>query len=125
MCRPCRADYKHEHYVANRERYVEQARRRKQALIEERTAWLLEFFAENPCVVCGEDDPVVLEFDHREIKDFDIGQALSYRAWDAILAEIAKCDVLCANCHRRRTARRAGHCRHRLVESGRPDSNRY
>ncbi len=68
---------------------------------------------------------MVLEFDHLRDKAFAIGASLPYRNWEAILAEIAKCDVVCANCHRRRTARRAGHLRMRLLESGRPDSNRY
>jgi hypothetical protein len=50
----------------------------------------------------------VLEFDHLADKSFDIGQALSYRNWQSILDEIEKCEVVCANCHRRRTARRNG-----------------
>ncbi len=127
LCRPCRAAYKREHYLANKQRYVDQARRRKQVLARDRTDFLLGFFAEHPCVDCGEDDPVVLEFDHLVDgqKAFDIGQSLPYRAWEAILDEIAKCDVVCAYCHRRRTARRAGHLRFRLSESGRRGSNPY
>lgn len=50
----------------------------------------------------------MLEFDHLADKSFDIGQALSYRNWQSILDEIEKCEVVCANCHRRRTARRNG-----------------
>src|SRR4051794_3100042 len=64
MCRPCRAAYHHQHYLANKERYVDQARARKDLLRRERTAYLLEYFVRNPCMDCGEDDPVVLEFDH-------------------------------------------------------------
>ncbi len=118
LCRPCRAAYKREHYLANRSRYVDQARERKQALAVERTAYLIEFFAGHPCADCGEHDPVVLEFDHLADKRFDIGQSLPYRSWRSILAEIAKCDVVCANCHRRRTARRGGHLRARLSQAG-------
>ena len=43
-CRPCRAAYKRAHYLANRERYIAAATRRKDALIAERTAFLVEFF---------------------------------------------------------------------------------
>ena len=67
----------------------------------------------------------MLEFDHVAEKRLDVGQSLPYRAWDSVLAEIAKCEVVCANCHRRRTASRAGHLRMRLAQSGRPDSNRH
>ena len=125
FCRPCRAAYKQEHYTANKQRYVAQARERKRVLAEQRMRYLLDYFVEHPCRDCGEDDPAVLEFDHLADKAFDISHALPYRAWNAILAEIAKCDVVCANCHRRRTATRGGHLRLRLLQSGRPDSNRY
>jgi hypothetical protein len=111
LCRRCRSQYHREHYLANRQRYIDQARDRKQALALERTKYLIEFFESHPCADCGELDPVVLEFDHRADKSFDVGQALSYRRWQSILEEIAKCDVVCANCHRRRTARRRGSLR--------------
>ena len=110
-CRPCRADYKHEHYVANRQRYIDNAARRKRALALDRAAYLIEYFRTHPCSECGESDPVVLEFDHLGDKLFTIGQALPDRNWTSILDEIAKCDVVCANRHRRRTARRRRHTR--------------
>lgn len=115
MCRPCRSDYKREHYLANRQRYVDQAQVRKRALRLERTTYLIEFFKSHPCADCGENDPVVLEFDHLADKAFNIGAALPYRNWQSILDEIAKCDVVCANCHRRRTARRRGSLRAMLT----------
>jgi hypothetical protein len=78
-CRPCHAAYHHEHYLANRERYIAQARERQNALRLERTRYLLAYFADHPCVDCGEADPVVLEFDHLSDKQFTIGQVLPYR----------------------------------------------
>jgi hypothetical protein len=110
-CRACRATYKQEHYAAHRERYVANAVRRKQMLIAERTAYLIEFFRKRPCVDCGERGPLVLEFDHLGHKNFNIGAGLRDRNWQSVLDEIATCDVVCANCHRRRTALRAGFAR--------------
>lgn len=108
LCRPCRSAYHREHYLKNKQRYIDQAQARKDALYLERTQFLLDFFVANPCADCGERDPVVLEFDHLADKAFDIGSALPYRNWESILEEIAKCEVVCRNCHRRRESRRMG-----------------
>jgi hypothetical protein len=116
LCRSCRSEYHREHYQANRQRYIDQARERKQALAVERTTYLVAYFGNHPCADCGETDPVILEFDHLRDKLFDIGQSLPYRSWQAILDEIAKCEVVCANCHRRRTAKRRGSVRALLME---------
>jgi hypothetical protein len=110
-CRRCRAAYKRAHYLANRERYLAAAARRKNALVAERTAFLFEFFREHPCADCGQTDPIILEFDHLGRKEFTIAAGIRTRNWQAVLDEIAKCDVVCANCHRRRTSRRAGFAR--------------
>ncbi len=110
-CRPCRAAYKQEHYAANRRRYIESARRRKLQLISERTDYIVAFLREHPCVDCGEGDPIVLEFDHLRDKKFSISKGLQDRPWQDVLDEIAKCEVVCANCHRRRTAYRGGFAR--------------
>jgi ferredoxin len=110
-CRPCRVEYHREHYLANKPRYIAQARQRKKALLEERTQYLVAFFREHPCVDCGEADPVVLEFDHLREKKFSISEGVQGRRWQDVLDEIAKCEVVCANCHRRRTAKRGGFIR--------------
>lgn len=71
-----------------------------------------EYLLAHPCVDCGEEDPVVLEFDHRAGKRAAIVDLMrSHASWEDVLAEIQKCDVRCANCHRRRTARARGHYR--------------
>jgi hypothetical protein len=110
-CRDCRAAYKREHYAEHRARYIANALSRKQNLATERAARLIEFFRTHPCADCGESDPLVLEFDHLADKSFGISKGLRDHAWQAVLDEIDKCDVVCANCHRRRTALRAGFAR--------------
>jgi 5-methylcytosine-specific restriction endonuclease McrA len=68
------------------------------------------YLREHLCTDCGEPDIVVLEFDHLRDKTAAVS-ALVHQgvSWERVLEEIAKCEVVCANCHRRRTARRAGH----------------
>lgn len=72
-----------------------------------------------PCTDCGGTFPLVcMDFDHRDpsTKLFTIAAGLQ-RSHASLLAEIAKCDVVCSNCHRVRTAvqNAAG-----LIRSGRP-----
>jgi hypothetical protein len=60
--------------------------------------------AKTPCVVCGEEDPVVIEFHHLDARK-DVGGELVSRALrqskKKFLEEIKKCVCVCANCHRR------------------------
>jgi hypothetical protein len=114
-CRPCRSEYGKWHYRANRQKYIEAEARRKRARNEERMRRLIEYFQSHPCTDCGETDPMVLEFDHLGNKSFAISQGFSGRNWQTILNEMAKCEVVCANCHRRRTASRNGHVRGAVV----------
>jgi hypothetical protein len=82
-CRPCRAEYKQEHYRANKQRYVDNAAKRRRTEMEARMGFLLDFFSDNPCVDCGENDPVVLEFDHLGDKEFNITKGIRDRNWRA------------------------------------------
>lgn len=69
-------------------------------------AKLLEHLSGKACKDCGERDPVVLDFDHRNSEDKfkGIAKMLSgHYSWLSVLKEIAKCDIRCANCHRRKT----------------------
>jgi hypothetical protein len=116
FCRPCRSAYGKKHYQANRQRYIDQAAVVKRRLRQERTSRLIEYFGTHPCVDCGEADPIVLEFDHLRDKRFDIGTSILNYSWQVILDEIAKCEVVCANCHRRRTAIRRGAVRAILTQ---------
>jgi L-lysine 2,3-aminomutase len=56
---------------------------------------------------CGEADPVVLEFDHvTGVKEAAVAELVQRAVSLArLIAEVEKCEVRCANCHRRRTAR--------------------
>jgi 5-methylcytosine-specific restriction endonuclease McrA len=56
------------------------------------------------CVVCGERDPDTLDFHHLKKKRYEVSRMKGH-AWKTVLKEIAKCEILCSNCHRRRTRR--------------------
>ena len=56
-----------------------------------------------PCIVCGEDEPVCIDFHHLRDKKFNLANTES-RSLDTIQKEIDKCVCLCSNCHRKHHA---------------------
>jgi hypothetical protein len=70
-----------------------------------------EWKAKNPCVVCGETDPQLIEADHLRDK-VHACSASSYWAWNggvpALEKEIAKCQSLCCWCHRLKSGQERG-----------------
>lgn len=62
-----------------------------------------------PCMDCGQRFPYyVMDFDHRGDKEVLVGRLVDSLSLRRLLAEIAKCDVVCSNCHRIRTHVRRG-----------------
>jgi hypothetical protein len=103
-CRTCQSAYHHEHYLKNKEAYYLSVQRRYQRLREH-----LRALKDKPCADGGIKYPYyVMDFDHREgqKKIGDIARFLKMHSKRALLEEIAKCDVVCANCHRERTHQR-------------------
>lgn len=64
------------------------------------------YLLEHPCVDCGIADIRVLEFDHLQDKKHVIA-LMQVSGIDSLIAEISKCDIRCANCHRIKTFSRA------------------
>lgn len=66
------------------------------------------YMADKFCIDCGESDFVVLVHDHVTGEKRGGVQELINRGnkWEAVLEEIAKCEIRCCNCHIRKTATR-------------------
>ncbi len=62
------------------------------------------------CENCGNTNPIVLDFDHIDpaTKSFNIGNSYC-KPLDIVKAEVLKCRILCANCHRIKTAKDMGY----------------
>lgn len=78
----------------------------RRALTRRNQEFVFAFLCSNPCEHCGEDDPIVLEFHHNDPsrKKKTISSMIAFNSIKSLKKEIAKCSVLCANCHRRVTA---------------------
>lgn len=75
---------------------------RKIERLRELKAWYREFKKTLRCERCSEWHPACLQFHHLdgEDKSHEISRmVMDGRSKESILAEIAKCMVLCANCH--------------------------
>lgn len=108
-CKSCAKIRNAEYYLATPERNGQRRANNIKARQIARQV-VVSHLATNHCVDCGASDMVVLEFDHVR------GEKLGNISWmvgtgrsaETIKAEIEKCDVRCANCHRRVTASRGG-----------------
>jgi hypothetical protein len=107
ICKTCRADYCRAYYYKDVAGYNERRRTRARGYRARNRGFVEAYLLAHPCADCGLVDPIVMEFDHvRGTKLFHVSTLVRDCAALAVLkAEIAKCVVRCANCHRRRTAK--------------------
>ncbi len=69
--------------------------------------FVYEYLLGHPCIDCGEADPCCLDFDHVRGEKFKTIRDMIKDCFsiENIQKEIDKCEVRCANCHRRKTAK--------------------
>ena len=108
-CRDCNKAYHYHHW----DRHMAQIKARRKRQREAARAFIVSYLRTHPCVDCGEADIVVLEFDHLRDKSRNVSYFIATGEIARIQQEIEKCEVVCANCHRRRTSRRGGWYRSR------------
>jgi hypothetical protein len=105
-CKPCRGVIDHERYERLRGTRIP-----TRAWELGRTKWLLSLKEGRPCSDCGRIFPAqVLQWDHLPgaSKLGNISTDFRGRSREKVLEEIAKCELVCANCHAIRTFQRAG-----------------
>lgn len=100
---PRRLISKRKHYLKNKERYMQNA-----VLAQQRMREILRSKKDRPCVDCGVKYPYyVMQFDHLgSDKQYNIANLVNLNNLTKLETEIAKCEVVCANCHAERTHHR-------------------
>ena len=112
ICRNCSREKSKKFYKENVETQRIIIYKQKKDRKQESRKKVNEYLSLNPCIDCGNENLIVLEFDHREPEKKHKGiceMLASGYSWDKILKEIEKCDVRCANCHRIKTAKQLGY----------------
>ena len=107
-CKSCTNEYSRQHYKKNKDAYKKRSKEHTKRYKKYGRKLIYEFKLGNPCSACGESNPVVLEFDHIDPKKKR--NDVSYMAThgysiESLEKEIEKCIILCANCHRQKTAK--------------------
>ena len=108
-CLECKKQWARKHYEDNKKEYIARAKKRNKSAREEIRNWVNEVKA-RPCMDCGKQYPYyVMDLDHREgtKKKDHVARMMSWTGIKKVKEEVAKCDVVCANCHRIRTFQRA------------------
>lgn len=92
------------HYYANKQLYIDKAYRKREAIRK----WVMKLKEATPCTDCGLQYPYyVMDFDHLEDKRIIVSKVVNSGSWKRAKEEIAKCEIVCSNCHRIRTHARA------------------
>lgn len=92
--------YRIKHYRQNKQQYIDRNRKRRAELKK----WIRDYKSDKCCEFCGEDHIACLDFHHKnsDTKERGVSSLIARgAAKKTILAEIKKCIVLCANCHRK------------------------
>ena len=106
-CRDCRCAYDRRYYA---ERGKAPRLLRSRVRREDARAWMDTLKEGRPCADCGETfSPWVMHWDHlpEYLKVDEISSMVGSHRRALILEELAKCELVCANCHVMRTVRRA------------------
>jgi hypothetical protein len=113
-CKECNRKRSKQYYVNNKEKHIAviKVRQKANGLLLRNN--FIQYLKQHSCVRCGFSDIRALEFDHLKDKKMCLSKMIHMGySWENILKEIEKCQVLCANCHRIKTAEDFNHYKHR------------
>lgn len=102
-CKLCKRIELKKHYVKNKALYKDKPRRSV-----DKARLLIDEMKRKPCADCkGMFPPICMDFDHiNNDKNGNVSRMVSSGNITGALDEASKCEIVCSNCHRIRTAER-------------------
>jgi hypothetical protein len=102
-CKSCQSTVSTRHYENHREDYIVRAQDRYSLCRAQNESRLDTWLEGKKCVRCPESNPQTLAFIHRDesTKKSTVRRLLG-QSWEVVLEEIAKCELLCANCRKKK-----------------------
>ena len=100
MCKICKNLKIKDNYAANKERYIAKAKKSR-----DKARKIIDEMKNVPCVDCGRKfPPICMDFDHiQKNKIANVSHLVIRGNIQAAIDEAAKCEIVCACCHRIRT----------------------
>lgn len=96
--------YSKDYYEKNKDKIKATAKKYIAARSKLNREFVMGHLIDNPCVDCGNHDLDVLEFDHvRGEKSGNVSYIMVQGSLESLKIEVAKCDVRCSNCHKKKT----------------------
>lgn len=91
------------HYLANKQSYIDRNKKYRKTIQN----YVKSIKEDSPCLDCGVKYPYyVMDFDHLDNKEFGVNFLSATGRIAALKKEIEKCELVCSNCHRKRTHNR-------------------
>lgn len=104
QCIECQRQYRREHYLKNREKYIDKSSKWR---IEFRR-WWKDYKSQFSCKAaslgldpCNESHPACIDFHHLGDKEEAVSVLVALCNKEKLLQEIEKCVPICSNCHRK------------------------
>lgn len=96
-CKLCMRKYNKSHYQNNKDAYYDSHNKLK----NRNKQFIIDYKTNKSCEKCGENHPACLQFHHleRDEKEYEISKMYNSYSLKKIKLELAKCIILCANCH--------------------------
>lgn len=117
-CKSCQSLVIKAFYKANCEKIKVEVKLRKKSIVDKIQSQVIDYLKNKCCLHCGESDIRCLEFNHIDPsqKERNISNLITQtNSWKRIVKEIEKCEILCANCHRKVTHQQQNTYKHKFV----------